>query len=209
MSVAEVIKDVKDHPSGPVEACKPSSKRLLSSPNGVSLRKSRGEVPKSRSLCISAVRRIWDWQYWSLMMSDDDVLFSYSDLREMGWTLWRELELLKVSKWQDDQSLVGLAMVGHDRPWVSWQFRDVEVQWLVGPVAAQHPLGSAGVGGRTEAQSCVHTVAVVIGTIGTKNLGYFNMFQHIGYVCAMIHFGSFWIWCTYVIIHSLIWFLWS
>ena len=70
----------------------------------------------------------------------------------------------------------------------------------MGPVAAQHPLGSAGVGGRTEAQSCVHTVAVVIGTIGTKNLGYFNMLQHIGYVCAMIHFGSFWIWCTYVII---------
>lgn len=53
MSVAEVIKDVKDHPSGPVEACKPSSKRLLSSPNGVSLRKSRGEVPKSRSLEVS------------------------------------------------------------------------------------------------------------------------------------------------------------
>ena len=60
VSVAGVI-NVKDHPSGPVEARKPSSKRLLSSPNGVSLRKSR-EVPlKSRSgarggtnLCISA-----------------------------------------------------------------------------------------------------------------------------------------------------------
>ena len=60
----------------------------------------------------------------------------------------------------------------------------------MGPVAAQHPLGSAGVGGRTEAQNCVHTVAVVIGTIGTKKLG---IFQHVSTYWICLCHDTFWI----------------